>query len=153
MLPSFVRYRTEEIDRADSRFDELWQRASWELVIGERTSDYLNWRYAKFKSESYRFFCLVELATGRVAGYLVYRLEDKKAVVVDLFAQAFGELLDYVLLHFAMRMRRARLDSIYLSYFGTPAFARRLEALHFFERPLKRPVIINIGPAVPEARA
>jgi hypothetical protein len=152
ILPILGAYRVEERREADPRVDDLWSRARWDYVIGERTAAFLNWRYARFKGETYRFLHVVERATDKLVGYVVYRVDDNKAIVMDVFAERFGEALDHVLLHFVAQMRRERRTSIYLTYFGTAAFGRRLEALRFWRRPLKRSVIISAAPEMGEER-
>jgi GNAT superfamily N-acetyltransferase len=151
MLHKLVAYRVEQLPRADARFDELWARRASSRVMGEKTARYLNWRYASHQGAEYRFFCLVERQGGRLAGYLVYSIEDNKAFVADLFTPCCDETVDHLLLHFAMRMRREQRAAIYLSYFGGEAFGKRLEALQFFRRPPHRRVILFAGKHLPAA--
>jgi hypothetical protein len=144
MLRALGAYRVEVGTRADARFDELWSRRADTRVMGEKSTAYLNWRYAAFKTAEYRFFSLVERRTGRLAAYLVYSVDDKRAFVVDLFTPRCDETVDHLLLHFSMWMRWERRSSIYLSYFGDPSFGKRLEALQFFRRPGDRQVILGL---------
>jgi hypothetical protein len=150
MLHKLVAYRVEDLPRADARFDALWARRAESRVMGEKTSGYLNWRYASYRAAEYRFFCLAT-RSGRLAGYLVYSIEDNKAFIADLFTPRCDETVDHLLLHFAMRMRREQRAAIYLSYFGGEAFGKRLEALQFFRRPPHRRVILFAGKHLPAA--
>ena len=153
MLGALAAYRVEVGTRADARFDELWSRRADARVMGEKSVAYLNWRYASFKTDAYRFFSLVERRTGRLAAYLVYSVDDDKAFVADLFTPRCDETVDHLLLHFAMWMRRERRSLVYLSYFGDPAFGKRLEALQFFRRPGDRQVILAVDKDLPAETA
>jgi len=151
-------FRTHLADRADERFDRLWDRARPRYVTGERTSAYLNWRYADFTSAGYRFFCLHRPAPaarpdrGQLTGYVVYEVQNNCVFVADLFC-------DYdrdtgLLLHaFAARMRREGHDAISVSYVGNAFLAEELEAQHFLRRPDTRHLLVLVAKAAPEELA
>ena len=71
----------EIVDRADARFDRLWERARHHYgLAGERTSAYLNWRYAEFTTARHRFFCLTD---GVGEGTLVREVPIDQVEPVD----------------------------------------------------------------------
>jgi len=161
-LPTFARsprpYRTRLVDRADQSFDQLSDRARPGFITGERSSAYLNWRYADFTSATYRFFCLhrptmrLRAEHGDLLGYVVYEIQDNRVFVADLFCDY--ERDTSLLLHaFAARMRRAGHYSISLSYFGSRFLADELEAQHFIPRPDKRHLLVLFDKQTPEPLA
>ena len=134
---------TEITRRADARFDDLWARAAPpRLIMGERSAAYLNWRYADFKTAEHAFFCLIERRTGRLAGYVAYAIEGRKATVADLFCADMDRDVAPLLLRFAVRMRLSGVDFISLSYIGDAAFERQLEALNFMRASGSRPLVV-----------
>jgi RimJ/RimL family protein N-acetyltransferase len=151
LAPRLASTRGEFVDKADARFDVLWSRADKREIVGEKTSAYLNWRYAAFKTESNRFFVLSDREREQVLGYVVFKLVGNKAIVVDLLALPDDHALEALMLHFALALRLERRDSIFLSYLGGDSFGRRLEAIGFFPRPHARSVIVYAPPELDEA--
>ena len=96
------------VDRADDRFDALWDRARERyMILGEKTSTFLNWRYGGFTTERYRMFALSAKDGGALAGFVVfYTRPDGKVFVVDLFAEDLQATLDQLMMGFARAMRR-----------------------------------------------
>lgn len=136
-------YTTEIVEAADGRFDDLWRRAAPPpYIMGERSAAYLNWRYARFTTEKYRFFCLLERGTRRLAGYVAYAIEGRTASVADLFCADLQRAAAPLLIHFALRMRLARMNSISLCYVGSPWFEEQLSALHFLRASGSRPLVV-----------
>ena len=124
---------TETVSRADARFDRLWNRARDGYVLaGERSSAYLNWRYADFKTDAYRFFCVCDPESKELSGYVVFRINDKKVFIADLFAADMGAAAEQVLNRFSRAMRGLGCDSVFLAYAGNPAFTGILGRHGFF---------------------
>jgi hypothetical protein len=136
-------HTTAIVRTADSRFDELWERSRPpRYIMGERSSAYLNWRYACFKTAEYRFFCLSERKTGRLVGYIAYAVSGRKVTVADLFCDDLERTAAPLLLRFALRMRLGGMNFISLSYIGNPFFERQLEALNFMRASGSRPLVV-----------
>jgi hypothetical protein len=150
LAPQALAYRTEITRVADRRFDDLWQRAQPpRFITGERSAAYLNWRYARFTTAEYSFFCLIERKTGRLAGYIAYVIDDRKVTVSDLFCDDLERTAAPLLLRFALRMRLAGMNFISLSYIGSPLFEKQLEALNFMRASGSRPLVVY-AKGVPE---
>ncbi len=146
-LPSLRHLGAMTLNRADDRFDDLWLRARpRSLVMGVRTASYLNWRYADFTTKHYRFFCLADHKTKQIAGYLVFTIERRQAVIVDLFCENLESTLDALLAAFSLAARGQGADTITFTYFGTDTLVRSLKANLFFPRPGTRPVMAFFGP-------
>lgn len=65
-------YSISEIKYFDSRFDRFWNRVSKSLGIAVvRNSEYLNWKYTKNPSQSFRIFTISEKKNNVLKGYVV----------------------------------------------------------------------------------
>ena len=75
--------RVEVVDRYDQRFDRLWARASERLpILGERSAEYLNWRFADAPDARYRALTLID-REDELRGYLVYDLKGSTVHMAD----------------------------------------------------------------------
>jgi hypothetical protein len=145
------RYRVEEVSRADERFDRLWNRARGEFVIvGEKSSSYLNWRYTDFTTRAHRFFCLVDRKSNELSGFVVYAVHDQKAVVADLFCERRDVLAKELLLRLAIRLRRTHVSSLVISYLGPDSFGEQLKMAGFLPRPGERSMIAYVDADGPQ---
>ncbi len=136
--------------RADQRFDQLWQHGrSWQKVAPERTTAFLNWRYAEHPTERYRFFCFSERRSGRLRGYVVYRTGENKVFLVDAFWDGNVQMAQALLLRFSVRMRREGYDSICVTHVGDETFLTALKTLLFFRRAASRTLIAYVDKSQP----
>jgi hypothetical protein len=147
LAPSLRELRSAVVDRADRRFDELWQRGreNMPFIAGEKTADYLNWRYADFTTARYRFFTLSERSTDRLVGYVAYYVRNDAAFVADLYCDDLSRV-DPLLAGCAIAARREKVRSLSLTYIGTDRFTSRLRRLGFFDRGGERPLIVYLDP-------
>ncbi len=145
--------RVEITERADDRFDELWRRSVDRYPIaGERTSAYLNWRYADHATNRYRFFCL--LREGQLIGYIAFSTRNNSALVDDLFGLDMTETADRLLLQFAWQMRKERCATVFVVYGGNSAFEKRLPTLGFIRRgEMDREFVVLLRDLPPETAA
>jgi hypothetical protein len=68
----------------DDRFDALWQRASAAApVIGERSAEFLRWRYAACPLRRYVTLGLLATNGERLLGYAVCFIGDEQVTVAD----------------------------------------------------------------------
>jgi hypothetical protein len=145
----------EILERADARFDGLWERARERYtLIGEKTAGFLNWRYGGFTTQRYRIFALTAQEGGRVAGFVVYAVVNDKVFVADLFAEDLEGALDQLLMGFARVVRREGHVSIFLNYVGSAAFGERLKRLGYFRTAdLKRSLVVFFEKGTPSELA
>lgn len=123
------------LDHADGRFDELWRRGSPSYTLaGERTAEYLNWRYATRASRPRQFFCVHEPGASDLLGYVVFSTQGNKILVNDLFALDPEETAERVLLRFTSDMRREGRDSVFVAYFGDPRLDQCFHRTGFMAR-------------------
>ena len=135
-------WRTEELARADERFDALWERARRHYgITGERSAAYLNWRYADFLTRRHRFFCVSERRTGALVGYVIYTVERDLVLIADLFCDDPGRLLTPLLLRFVAAMRDGKHRSIYVTLVADRATQQSLTHALFVKRPDSKQLI------------
>ena len=142
------RFHEEVLDRADYRFDDLWNRAKDDLPAGvQRSSQYLNWRYADFTTTPHRLFAITDhRGARRLRGYVAWRSDNGVAFVTDIFWQGGRRVLESLLIRFSSRMRRDGLDSIHLIFLGGDTMNASLRALQFVPASRDdRPLIAYVG--------
>jgi hypothetical protein len=129
------------LDRADERFDQLWHRnAPAYPLTSERSSEYLNWRYADVTTSGYRFFSVFG-QSGELVSYLVFSVAKSKAFVVDAFAADMCKTMEDMLVRFSRAMRQEGHESIFMQFVGDEEFGDRLKRLGFYKREeLRRPM-------------
>ena len=68
----------------DQKFDELWDRIKdVNLIIGEKSSAFLNWRYSECKYHDFNCFTLRKKDSKNVVGFIVYYKNDNSARIAD----------------------------------------------------------------------
>ena len=138
-------FRAELTDRADERFDDLWRRARHHYgITGERSADYLNWRYADFRTTRHRFFVVSERKSRRLCGYVVFSVKDNVVSIDDLFCDDPTTTLGVVLLMFAAEMRDGNNRSIWLNLVADVRYERTLRRLLFIKRPDTKSLIVRV---------
>lgn len=132
------RFSVEKPAAFDERFDSLWE-ASWRQyrVVGERTSELLNWKYAHTNGDAedsgYSLFAL--LAEGNVAGYIAFSTRNDVRHIVDLLCLDSQAVVDALLAEFLLDARRASAAAVGFLYLGgRNLLTRRLRAFRFLER-------------------
>jgi GNAT superfamily N-acetyltransferase len=113
--------RFVECPTFDLAFDRLFADAAPQRrFVGRRDATYLNWRYAD--NPLYRTHALLAESAGRLAGYLLFTVDDATAVVKDCFtadwAGVAGDLLAALVAH-ARRIGLTSVSTILLA--GHPA--------------------------------
>jgi hypothetical protein len=126
--------RVEVTDRFDARFDALWEKVSPQLgVAGERTSEYLDWRFRRSPAARHRVFCLCD-SRRELRAYLVYSRPADTAYISDFL---FGGIDDFgaLLAEFIRVMRREKAEAIITAYLGPETVGRQLARFGFLRRP------------------
>ncbi len=132
----------------DERFNRLWQAAAQRFgVLGERSADYLRWRFSKCPELKYECFALTGRGCGELLGYIVWYRSDESICIADLLAvdDAATELL---LAEFTRHARRLRADAIRLACFASTRFYEQLEAAGFSRRQDSYPVLVRMPESV-----
>lgn len=137
----------------DKRFDELWEKAKRNYPIsGEKSSAYLNWRYAKCLNQEYRILCLTNKEKNEIKAYAVYYIENKVAIIADLFSDNEGNLHNLIL-GLSRHLRKYRVNSISIGYMGKTSTDRILKKLLFVQRESHRECMLLLNKDIsPEFR-
>lgn len=140
-LPAQVVVETPPV--FDERFNRLWQTAALRFgVIGERSADYLKWRFTKCPEMRYECFTLASRGSGELLGYIIWYRADESICITDLLA-VDDAATDLLLAEFTRRARKLKADAIRLSCFATPRFYAQLESAGFSRRQDSYPVLVR----------
>jgi hypothetical protein len=131
-------------DSFDSRFDALWTMASKRFdIMGERTSDYLNWRFRGGLRHDYRVFCL-SAGKNALLGYIVYQRAEDLVSVADFCALDLNAL-EMLFIEFVRRLRLERAASVSITYLGAREVTDRLKRVGFYKRPSQEHVVVYLS--------
>jgi predicted N-acetyltransferase YhbS len=145
-------YSIYESNSFDQRFDRLWKRASRQFnIIGERSKDYLNWRYGQSPHRSYHIFSLIKEDDQEICGYLVYYVEKKVGFIADILFLDFGSALDILLSEFIVYLRDQDVESLSILLFGSPSLAKKLKSFGFLLREEESRILVYLDRNSPYA--
>ncbi|MCP4580783.1 MAG: GNAT family N-acetyltransferase [candidate division Zixibacteria bacterium] len=139
------KFKFEILTAFDDRFNRLWREASPAYkIIGERTADYLNWRFSQCPYQTYKIFALTDKDDQGILGYIVYQVIDKHAYIADLFAFKAGHKLDTLLSKYLLYIRNQEIDSVSYVYFGDKAIINKFKKYNFIKRDGARRIMVYI---------
>jgi hypothetical protein len=126
-------YSVEIIHFFDDRFDVFWKKASKQFnIIGERTSDFLNWRYRESPSQDYKIFCIVD-DKKNILGYIVfYYFKEDICYIVDMLFLKSENILNSLLAEFTLYARANGVEAIVIRYLGNNLLVDKLKEFNFF---------------------
>lgn len=128
----------------DPAVDALWSRRPASLLLSERSSAMLRWRFGSPERGVWRL-SLARDGNGAVRGHVVWRLTDGFAEIGDFFSDDPGRLTAALLLAFTSEARRAGATSVSAMFFGHEAVARALRQAGFSARPQQAPLFTLPG--------
>ena len=132
--------------RFDQRFDGLWEEAkSVYGIVGERSSRFLNWRFADHPCKKFEVFTLIRRMDERLMGYVVYQLSPEGAHIEDLFASEPDRMFRILLATFVQFQRQQRADAVTFYYLGEQRVIRLFEQFGFVRRREMRTMVIQIA--------
>jgi len=136
----------EELHGFDERFDALWARGAGQgAITSERSSRVLEWRFGPGSGlDGRRILAATRGPGGELVGYLVWRREDRLAVVFDVFSAGDAGVLSALLKEFRWRARKDGCTSVTLELAGTPEAEQALARAGFAQREA-RPVYLVDG--------
>jgi hypothetical protein len=143
-----LRFRAFTTDHVDERFEHLQPPNPAVLsVIGERSRQYLTWRYERFPLTRYSFFGLAD--DGLIAGYVAYQRNGDVAIIADVLC-AVDLRIEALVLGFAAHARRVGCRSVRADLIGPEAFGTVLRKLGFYRRVNDRSLLTYFASDVPE---
>lgn len=127
-----LNYSIEMPNYFDGRFDRLWEKIPKESkIIGERTSEFLNWRYKHSPDKFYKIFCLVGLEEN-ILGYIIYHILENMCYISDISFIASEGVLDSLLAEFSLFSRRSGFGSISILCLDNEMFEKKFKEFNFF---------------------
>jgi len=140
-----VKYSFELLSDFDERFDNLWQKTVKNYpLIGERTSEFLHWRFALCPFKKFSTFALICKDSGELAGYITYRFEEKNLIISDILAEDTTDVLESLLAAFLSYQRSQDVEKITLVFFGKKEIIKAFSRFGFSTRLDNRSIILNI---------
>ena len=127
----------------DKRFDELWEKASTQYIVtGERTSEFLNWRFTQCPYKRYNIFAMTRKQTGEILGYIVYYFVRKNVNIADLLVVDMNKHIDALLSEFILFQRKKSTETISVIFFGNEILMNKLKRYQFSVRSDVRNIVV-----------
>jgi hypothetical protein len=123
----------------DAAFDALWQRRPAHLLLSQRSSQMLDWRFG-ITGRGLWQACLARDGHGAVQGYVVWRDNRGFAEIGDFFTVEPDRLTTPLMLAFGQLARQAGMRSMSVEFFGSPTVERQLLGSGMVLRPEQIPV-------------
>jgi pimeloyl-ACP methyl ester carboxylesterase len=143
--------RTEVRRSFDEGFNKLWEESERRYaILGDRSADYLNWRYAG--QPDVKTFCLLSDPGSTLLGYVVYAARGEVSEVRDLMSADPDRELDTLIAEFILHMRRERFSAVSLSYLGHPTVADSFKRWGFVARGQRKIMLYMNEPCVQAER-
>lgn len=131
----------EPLSQFDGRFDRLSSRAASQFdVVGERTEDFLTWRFTKCPDLDYHIFTVAERATGELSGYVVW-YENKGAISISDLLAIDGPATSLLLTEFSRHCRQSNSMAIRFGCLASAEFYHLLKRAGFHRRRNRHPVL------------
>lgn len=140
----FARRRTCIItDRFDEAFDELWSRiAPHYSLIGQKSGEFLDWRYCRCPSETRQAFVVKTDDGGQLDGYVIFSTHGKRTHIADFAHDARNLSLGELLLRFALTQHKAGMDAVSLAMAASGDIADTVERIGFKHRGEMNPIVM-----------
>lgn len=131
-----------------AEIDTLWQQRPRSLLLCERTSQTLAWRYGP-DPQSHGWHLTLLSRRHQPIGYVVWRKEQDIALVSDYFCLDPASRLRSILLAFCCHARRHDTCAISLEFLGTPEAETALRQSGFIAKEGGAPVMFQLAPGRP----
>jgi hypothetical protein len=140
------RLQWQDTHRADPALDTVWQQRSSPLLMSERSRAVLEWRFAVEVPGRWTV-SVARRADGTPLGYVVWRVEDRMALIADFFCADPVRDTATLLRGFAWHQRAQPVERLSLEFFGSPDVAAGVRAAGFVPRPEHLPLYLAAGAA------
>jgi hypothetical protein len=140
-------WRALWVESFDERFDTLWRRVDRRgLAIGDRSRQFLNWRFAKLLAPGRRTLIVSRDGGAAISAYVIGAVRDKIFHVDDLFADLGERHLEEALLALLGELRRSGVARVSLRLVAPQRLTRTLARVGFRRRETDI-AFINANPA------
>lgn len=125
--------QAEWLDSVDDRFDAHWDRVpKIGNLIGERTQDYLRWRFQSEPERKNLILAFTDRQTTKLEAYLIGEISQREFVVRDLLATGPEQLIPRGILALALlKLRELDIDVVSFKNLAKISCYRSLRALGF----------------------
>ncbi len=128
----------------DNEFDRLWNSVRKDrMVIGERSSAYLNWRFRQCPHGKYNIFAIMSSQDG-ITSYLVYKVEGRKVSISDLLAKDMHNGMDTLLSQFLQYLRGIDVEAVSISFLENKLLLKKLKKFGFSQRHCEDDVLVYV---------
>lgn len=135
-----------EVSAFDQTFDEVWRRArSPQLIIGDRSSRSLAWRYLPGDGPTWTLSVARERGSDVPVGYMVWRQVNGTAMTSDFFCTDVERSVSALLRSFVVHLRRFSVQRISLEFCGHRSVRDALTACGFAPREQSLVVLVDHG--------
>jgi hypothetical protein len=120
------------INQFDERFDAILEdfKGRFKFLIDKRL-DYLSWRYSKNTNKVFQIYFISSRDTSKVLGYVIYYLEDDRAIISDfLWIEEYLKLRQ-LLSHFIREMSKENVSAISLFTIQDSTIEKTLKKMGF----------------------
>jgi len=126
-----VRRAAKETDAIDDSFDRFWERMKAEMkgLVGDRSANYLRWRYLRNPLNRFRFLVCAGRSEGEIGGFAVFCVHEENRVDIYDIVAIEGECSD------SLRMRLieiGRKERRRVLFFIAPSGSPRLDDFRQF---------------------
>lgn len=143
-------YSFETLKSFDNRFDELWNKVSEKhTIIGERKSNYLNWKYINNPYKVFDIFAIVKKETKEILGFIVSHTSENRVEIVDMLTLDLKDTFDSLMTEFIRYHRNKGLEAVSIIYFGNEDIVMKLKQYRFFITNTEEKVIAYADPDSP----
>jgi hypothetical protein len=132
---------------SDPALDDVWAHRSAGLLLSQRSSALLRWRFdgTRLPQSTPRWeVCVAHDASSAVQGYVVWRQIDGFVEVGDFFVKDVTQHLAPMMLGFARYAKRHHAVSFSVEFFGDPRVVKGLLAAGLHVRAETAPVFIGV---------
>ncbi len=127
-------FTCEEVCKFDERFDELWRKSRSRLEIaGERTSQFLTWRFLKSPKGEHKIFIISD-SHAEVKGYFVYRMDEDTVIIRDFILPEDKKAIHVFMTHFLRHVRKVRPKSVAVNFLKNEEMLRLFKRFGFVRR-------------------
>lgn len=144
-VPNNIVCHNSELLEGD--LEGLWQSVTDKnVMIGERSREYLDWRFFQHPNVHYMFFFIVQGAN--LLGYAIYSFKEGLVNIVDFFTRD-KKMLYYLFSKFIKRMIQENAISITLNSFGAKDTLSILSTFGFAERTSGECILLALQEVLP----
>jgi GNAT acetyltransferase-like protein len=125
----------EEIHSFDERFDALWNKTKQRFpVTGERTSEFLTWKFRKKSDAEYRIYAIFNASRTEIKGYIIYCRDDESIAIKDFIFPEDKKAIRVLITHFLRQVRKISPMSVVVQFLENDGIISLFKKFGFLQR-------------------